>query len=61
MGAVLVASKATSFEIGELSEGTAPRIRGLPVWDASEYEHDGLHADGERILDRLIDLARGRH
>ena len=44
----------------ELSEGTAARIRGLRVWLTSEYEHDGLHADGERILDRLIDLARGR-
>jgi hypothetical protein len=26
----------------------------------SEYEHNGLRADGGRILTRLIDLARGR-
>jgi hypothetical protein len=26
----------------------------------SEYGHNGLRADGERILSRLIDLARGR-
>ena len=26
----------------------------------SEYEHNGLRADGDRILGRLIDLARGR-
>lgn len=34
--------------------------RGLRVWLTSEYEHDGLRVDGERILDRLIDLAQGR-
>jgi hypothetical protein len=26
----------------------------------NEYEHDGLRAAGDRILGRLIDLARGR-
>jgi len=26
----------------------------------SEYDHNGLRADGERILGRLLDLARGR-
>jgi hypothetical protein len=26
----------------------------------NEYEHNGLRADGGRILGRLIDLARGR-
>ena len=39
---------------------TAALIRGLRVWLTSEYEHDGLGVDGERVLDRLIDLARGR-
>jgi pimeloyl-ACP methyl ester carboxylesterase len=43
-----------------LSEETAARIRGLRVWLTNEYQHDGLRVDGERILDRLIDLARGR-
>ncbi|HEY3764523.1 MAG TPA: alpha/beta fold hydrolase [Gaiellales bacterium] len=42
------------------SELTAAGIRGLRPWVTSEYEHDGLRADGERILGRLIDLARGR-
>ncbi len=42
------------------SERTAADIRGLRPWVTSEYEHDGLRADGERILGRLIDLARGR-
>ena len=43
-----------------LSEETAALIRGLRVWLTSEYEHDGLGVDGERVLDRLIDLARDR-
>jgi pimeloyl-ACP methyl ester carboxylesterase len=43
-----------------LSEETAARIRGLRPWLTSEYEHNGLRADGGRILGRLIDLARGR-
>ena len=29
-------------------------------WVTSEYEHNGLRADGDRVLGRLIDLARGR-
>jgi pimeloyl-ACP methyl ester carboxylesterase len=41
------------------SEETAAQIRGLRAWVTNEYEHDGLRADGERILGRLIDLARG--
>jgi pimeloyl-ACP methyl ester carboxylesterase len=43
-----------------LSEETAGLIRGLRVWLTSEYEHDGLAVEGERVLDRLIDLARDR-
>ena len=42
------------------SEATAALIRGARAWVTSEYEHNGLRADGERILGRLIDLARGR-
>lgn len=42
------------------SEATAARVRGLRPWLTNEYEHNGLRADGERILGRLIDLARGR-
>jgi len=42
------------------SEETAARIRGARTWITDEYEHNGLRADGERILGRLIDLARGR-
>ena len=42
------------------SEETAARIRGLRPWVTNEYDHNGLRADGARILGRLIDLARGR-
>ena len=42
------------------SEETAARVKGLRPWLTDEYEHNGLRADGERILGRLIDLARGR-
>jgi pimeloyl-ACP methyl ester carboxylesterase len=43
-----------------LSEETAAQIRGIRTWITNEYEHNGLRVDGERILGRLIDLARGR-
>ncbi|MGI8563022.1 MAG: alpha/beta fold hydrolase [Candidatus Dormibacter sp.] len=39
------------------SEETARAICGLRVWLTSEYDHNGLRADGGRILDRLIHLA----
>jgi pimeloyl-ACP methyl ester carboxylesterase len=42
-----------------LSEETASFMKGIHVWATSEYEHNGLRADGERILGRLIDLVRG--
>jgi pimeloyl-ACP methyl ester carboxylesterase len=42
------------------SEQTAAQIRGARAWITNEYEHNGLRADGERVLGRLIDVARGR-
>ena len=42
------------------AEETAATIRGLRPWITNEYEHNGLRADGERVLGRLIDLAKGR-
>jgi len=44
----------------DFAEGTAATIRGLRTWQTDEFEHNGLRADGERVLGRLIDLARGR-
>lgn len=42
------------------SEETAAGVRGLRPWVTSEYEHNGLRADGGHIVERLIDLVRGR-
>ena len=42
------------------SEETTATIRGLKVWVTSEYEHNGLRADGEHILGRLLDMVRGK-
>jgi pimeloyl-ACP methyl ester carboxylesterase len=42
------------------AEETAATIRGLRTWTTDEYEHNALRADGERVLGRLFDLARGR-
>jgi pimeloyl-ACP methyl ester carboxylesterase len=42
------------------SEETAALIRGTRAWVTSEYDHNGLRADGARVLGRLIDMARGR-
>jgi alpha-N-acetylglucosamine transferase len=42
------------------SEETAATVRGLRPWVTNEYEHNGLRADGNRILGHLIDLVRGR-
>jgi hypothetical protein len=39
---------------------TASLIRGLRPWITNEYEHNGLRADGERVLGRLIDLVKAR-
>lgn len=43
----------------QYAEETAARIKGIKLWVTSEYEHNGLRADGDRILSRLIDMVRG--
>jgi pimeloyl-ACP methyl ester carboxylesterase len=42
------------------AEDTMSAIRGLRAWITNELEHNGLRADGERVLGRLIDMVRGR-
>ena len=39
---------------------TAALIPGLRAWETNEYEHNGLRADGERVVGRLIDMVKGR-
>jgi pimeloyl-ACP methyl ester carboxylesterase len=42
------------------SEQTVAATPNVHGWVTSEYDHNGLRADGERVLGRLIDLVRGR-
>ncbi|MFC7375661.1 alpha/beta fold hydrolase [Brachybacterium sp. GCM10030267] len=42
------------------SLATAELLPGLRTWVTSEYEHNGLRAGGDRVLDHLLDLADGR-
>ena len=42
------------------AEETASLVRGLRPWITNEYAHNGLRADGERVLGRLIDMVKGR-
>ncbi len=42
------------------SERTAAAVGKLRLWLTNEYDHDGLRKDGERVLGRLLDLARDR-
>ena len=37
----------------DFAEETAAAIRGLRPWITNEFEHNGLRADGERVLGRL--------
>ena len=42
------------------SEQTAASVPKLRLWLTNEYDHDGLRRDADRVLGRLLDLARGR-
>ena len=44
----------------EFSEETAAMVPNIKLWVTSEYEHNGLRADGEAILDRLLRMARNQ-
>ncbi len=39
---------------------TAARVGNVRTWVTNEYEHDGLRADGARVLARLMDMRAGR-
>jgi pimeloyl-ACP methyl ester carboxylesterase len=43
----------------EYAEATAAALPKLRVWLTNEFEHDGLRTSDERVLDRIIALARG--
>jgi pimeloyl-ACP methyl ester carboxylesterase len=44
----------------EFAEETAAQVPNMQLWHTNEYEHNGLRADGEAVLGRLIDLRRGK-
>ncbi|MDN5688556.1 MAG: alpha/beta hydrolase [Brachybacterium sp.] len=44
----------------EYSLATADLLRGVTPWVTSEYEHNGLRASGQGVIDHLLDLAAGR-
>jgi len=39
---------------------TAALVPTMRPWVTNELEHNGLRADGERVLDRLVRMARGQ-
>ncbi|MEP6894002.1 MAG: aminopeptidase, partial [Chloroflexota bacterium] len=41
------------------SEETAHDIQGIKTWVTSEYEHNGLRAEGEKVFGHLMALLRG--
>lgn len=43
----------------EFGEETAREVPKVKLWVTNEYEHNGLRADGAKILDRLIGMVRG--
>jgi pimeloyl-ACP methyl ester carboxylesterase len=43
----------------EFSEETAQIVPNMKLWVTNKYEHNGLRADGEVVLDRLLKMARG--
>ena len=50
----------TSTSSARFAEQTAAAMPNFRAWVTSEYDHNGLRVDGERILTRLLDLVRGR-
>ncbi len=44
----------------EFSEETAALVPNMKLWVTSEYEHNGLRADGEAIFNRLLAMVRNQ-
>lgn len=43
----------------DLSRETADTVGNLRLWSTDEYQHNGIRADGVRILERLLAMTRG--
>ena len=44
----------------EFSEETAGIVPNMKLWITNQYEHNGLRADGEAVVDRLLQMVRGQ-
>ena len=44
----------------EFSEETARTVPNMKLWITNQYEHNGLRADGEAVVDRLLQMVRGQ-
>ena len=45
----------------EQSEETARQVPNTKLWITSEYEHNALRADGEKLLSRLLGMLHGEN
>ncbi len=43
----------------EFSEETTRIVPNMKLWITNQYEHNGLRADGEAVVDRLLKMVRG--
>jgi pimeloyl-ACP methyl ester carboxylesterase len=43
----------------EFSEETARIVPNMKLWITNQYEHNGLRADGEAVVGRLLQMVRG--
>jgi hypothetical protein len=43
----------------EFSEETARTVPNVKLWITNQYEHNGLRADGEAVVGRLLQMVRG--
>ena len=48
------------YVVRDFAVETAALVKGIRTWETNELEHNGLRADGERVLGRLLDLVQGR-
>jgi pimeloyl-ACP methyl ester carboxylesterase len=44
----------------EFSEETARIVPNMKLWITNQYEHNGLRADGEAVVGRLLEMVRGQ-
>ena len=48
------------YVVRDFAVETVALVRAIRTWETNELEHNGLRADGERVLGRLLDLVQGR-